>query len=90
MFDVRFHNDVKIRRLSMLLRASFSLTNGKQNTWTAGVSIPVPLACKASALPFELAALLKNKVKSSADSRLCMKQANDRNAVARIVFLTSK
>ncbi|KRY21133.1 hypothetical protein T12_14487 [Trichinella patagoniensis] len=35
---------------------SFSLTNGKQNTWTAGVSIPVPLACKASALPFELAA----------------------------------
>ncbi|KRZ75822.1 hypothetical protein T10_7703 [Trichinella papuae] len=86
--------------LEIILVWNFSLIKAKQNTWTAGVSIPVPLACKASALPFELAALLdsasnllgykKNKFKSATESRLCVKQANDRIAVARIVFLTSE
>ena len=58
----------KFRRkfcMGLFLVAAYSLAAKKYFQWRTGVSIPVPLECESSALPFELVPLVvQGKIKT--------------------------
>ena len=59
------------------------MTKGIKNffkRWRCGVSIPVPLACKANALPYELHPLLNTKADSKREGQRGQKGKKTKNS----------